>query len=101
MSSPTDRFRVTVRLKSGGSLDLGTYNNLTDAVVAIDEFKAERDDVKWTVKGRSMGEAKHSFVAAVGYDGITDPTIIVSKVETRDERESREWSAANRTRRSS
>jgi len=101
MSSPTERFRVTVRMKSGGALDLGTYDNLTDAVAAVDDFKLERGDVKWTVKGRSMGEAKHSFVAAVGYDGVTDPSIVVSKVETREQRDAREWHEANRTRRNS
>ena len=100
MSGP-DRFRVTVRMKSGGALDLGTYDNLTEAVTAVEDFKAERDDVKWTVKGRTMGEAKHSFVAAVGYDGVTDPSIVVSKVETREQRDAREWHNANRTRRNS
>lgn len=94
----TDKFRVTVRMRSGGSLDLGTFDSLGEAVAAVDDFKAERDDVKWTVKQRGMGEAKTSFVAAMGLDGITDPQIVVTKVEARAARRgaSSEWYAANK-----
>lgn len=94
----TDKFRVTVRMKSGGALDLGTFETLGEAVAAVDDFKAERDDVKWTVKQRTMGEAKTSFVAALGQDGVTDPQIVVTKVEARGARRgaSSEWYAANK-----
>ncbi len=94
----TDKFRVTVRMRGGGGLDLGTFDSLSDAVSAVDDFKAERDDVKWTVKQRSMGEAKMSFVAAMGVDGITDPQIVVTKVEARAARRgtSSEWYSANK-----
>jgi hypothetical protein len=78
-----DKFRVTVRMKNGGVLDLGTFRTLHEAVAAVEDFKQERDEVKWTVKQRSLGEAKSSFVAAVGYDGVTDPSIVVTKVEHR------------------
>ena len=79
----TDRFRVTVRMRSGGTLELGTFPTLAEAVGAVDDFKAERDDVRWTVKQRTMGEAKNAFVAAVGQDGVTDPSIVVTRVESR------------------
>jgi hypothetical protein len=94
----TDRFRVTVRMKSGGTLELGTFDTLGEAVAAADEFKEERDDVKWTVKQRTMGEAKHSFVAAIGFDGVTDPSIVVTRVEAKAARRggSSEWYAANK-----
>ena len=94
----TDRFRVTVRMKSGGTLELGTFDTLGEAVAAADEFKEERDDVKWTVKQRTMGEAKHSFVAAIGHDGVTDPSIVVTKVEAKAARKggSNDWYRENK-----
>lgn len=94
----THKFRVTVRMKSGGSLDLGTFDTLAEAVAAADEFKEERDDVKWTVKQRTMGESKTAFVAAIGFDGVTDPSIVVTRVEARAARRggSSEWYAANK-----
>lgn len=94
----TDKFRVTVKMKSGGALDLGTFDTLSEAVAAADDFKAERDDVKWTAKQRTMGEAKNSFVAAIGHDGVTDPSIVVTKVEARGASRggSNEWYAANK-----
>jgi len=78
-----DKFRVTVRMRNGATLELGTFGGLHEAVAAAEDFKEERDDVKWTVKQRSLGEAKSSFVAAVGHDGVTDPSIVVTKVEHR------------------
>jgi len=79
----TDKFRVTVRMKSGGTLELGTFATLAEAVAEVDAFKEERDDVRWTVKQRTMGEAKNAFVAAIGHDGVTDPSIVVTRVESR------------------
>lgn len=96
----TDRFRVTVKMKDGAVLDLGTFGSLHEAVAAVEDFKAERDDVKWTVKQRGMGEAKHSYVAAVGHDGVTDPSIVVTKVEPKSTRMHPDrgggWYAANK-----
>lgn len=94
----TDKFRVTVRMKSGGALDLGTFDTLGEAVAAADEFKEERDDVKWTVKQRTMGESKTAFVAAIGFDGVTDPSIVVTKVEAKAARRggSNDWYRENR-----
>ena len=80
----TERFRVTVRLKSGGTLDLGTHDTIQEAMTAVDDFKADRDDVKWI--GRNSGTAgatKGTYVVAVGHDGVTDPTILVARVEAR------------------
>lgn len=94
----TDKFRVTVRMKSGGALDLGTFDTLGEAVAAADEFKEERDDVKWTVKQRTMGESKTAFVAAIGFDGVTDPSIVVTKVEAKAARRggSNDWYRENK-----
>jgi hypothetical protein len=96
--SGVEKFRVTVRMKSGGTLDLGTYDTLTEAVAAAEEFKAERDDARWTMKQRAMGEAKNSFVFAIGHDGVTDPSIVVSKVEARATRDvgDRDWYRENK-----
>lgn len=80
----TDHFRVTVRLKSGGTLDLGTHATLQEAIASVDDFKSDREDVKWI--GRNSGTAgssKGSYVVAVGQDGVTDPTIVVTRVEAR------------------
>lgn len=79
-----DRFRVTVRLKSGGTLDLGTHDTLQEALASAEDFKSDREDVKWI--GRNSGTAgasKGSYVIAVGQDGVTDPTIVVTRVEAR------------------
>ena len=96
----TDRFRVTVKMKDGAVLDLGTFMTLHEAVSAVEDFKQERDDVKWTVKQRTMGEAKHSFVAAIGQDGVTDPSIVVTRVEAKAGRVHPDrgggWYAANK-----
>lgn len=96
--SAAERFRVAVRMKSGGQLDLGTYDTLTEAVAAAEDFKAERDDARWTLKQRTMGEAKNSFVFAIGQDGVTDPSIVVSKVEARPTKDvgDREWYRENK-----
>lgn len=96
----TDRFRVTVKMKDGAVLDLGTFMTLHEAVASVEDFKQERDDVKWTVKQRTMGEAKHSFVAAIGQDGVTDPSIVVTRLSPKAGRvhpdRSGDWYAANK-----
>jgi len=80
----TDRFRVTVRLKSGGTLDLGTHDTIQEAMVSVDDFKADRDNVKWIGRNSgTAGSAKGTYVVAVGQDGVTDPTIVVTRVEAR------------------
>lgn len=77
-----NRFCVTVKMKSGGILDLGTYDTLQNALIAVDDFKFDRPDVKWTNRNSgTAGQAKNSYIVAVGQDGITDPSITVTKVE--------------------
>ena len=79
-----EAFRVTVRLKSGGTLDLGTWRSLDEALREIDDFKADRSDVVWETRTtRRVGEAKGSYVVAIGRDGVTDPSIVVTRVEAR------------------
>lgn len=68
---------------TGVFLYVGAFAALAEAVGAVDDFKAERDDVRWTVKQRTMGEAKNAFVAAVGQDGVTDPSIVATRGEAR------------------
>lgn len=80
----TEVFRVTVRLKSGGDLDLGTWGDLHGALAAVEEFKADRPDVLWESRAtRSVGDRRGSYVIAIGRDGVTDPSIVVTRVEAR------------------
>jgi len=79
-----DKWRVSVCLKSGGDLDLGTWGSFPEAVQAAEDFQAEREDVVWTRKSsRSAGEGARSYVLAIGRDGVTDPSIVVTRVEAR------------------
>lgn len=80
----TEKFRVTVRMKSGGVLDLGTYEVLQEAMNAVEDFKLDRPEVKWINRNSgTTGQTRHSYVVAIGQDGVTDPSIVVTKVESR------------------
>lgn len=80
----TEKFRVTVKMKSGGVLDLGTHDTLQEAMTAVDDFKLDRPEVKWVNRNSgTAGQSRHSYVAAIGQDGVTDPSIVVTKVEIR------------------
>lgn len=82
--STTEKFRVTVKMKSGGVLDLGTHATLQEAMVAVEDFKLDRPEVKWINRNSgTAGQSRHSYVVAVGNDGVTDPSIVVTKVEAR------------------
>ena len=79
-----EKYRVTVRLKSGGVLDLGTHSTLHEALAAVDDFKADRPEVRWTSRNSgTAGAARGAYVVALGQDGVTDPTITVTRVEAR------------------
>jgi len=80
----TEKFRVTVKMKSGGVLDLGTHETLQEAMAAVDDFKLDRPEVKWIARNSgTAGQTRHSYVVAIGQDGVTDPSIVVTKVEAR------------------
>ena len=82
--STTEKFRVTVKMKSGGVLDLGTHATLQEAMVSVEDFKLDRPEVKWINRNSgTAGQSRHSYVVAVGNDGVTDPSIVVTKVEAR------------------
>ena len=57
-----------------GVLDLGTYDTLAEAVAAVDDFKAERDDVKWTVKQRGMVAAAIGAYDDMALDALAEGT---------------------------
>lgn len=80
----TEKFRVTVKMKSGGVLDLGTHETLQEAMSAVEDFKLDRPEVKWINRNSgTAGQSRHSYVVALGQDGVTDPSIVVTKVEAR------------------
>jgi len=72
-----DKWRVSVRLKSGGDLDLGTWGSLPEDVQAAEDFQADREDVVWTRKSsRSAGEGIRSYILATNRDGVTTNFVV-------------------------
>jgi hypothetical protein len=53
-------------------------------MIAVEDFKLDRPEVKWINRNSgTAGQSRHSYVVAVGNDGVTDPSIVVTKVESR------------------